>query len=159
MTTNDVSRYKKVLDVLNESVHLRWTEAFDSAHGISEGEHKRRHYTWISGLITGIAFAMEYPKLAVRIGQLVRNQKEAEELHLEFVTDWLARYVGEAGWPVEQKPELLKALREAYAPENVDSGAKAVFSDEGVLTWVERSQGEFPLETYHETWEDWSDVT
>ncbi len=62
-------------------------------------------------------------------------------------------------YPLEPDETALKIIADKYTSRKVEvTKAKTVFSDEGVLSWVEKGEHEYPLETWRETWEDWNDV-
>ena len=157
----ELTQSQKVINILSQSLHLRFNEATDAAAGISEDEHNRRHYLWVSGMLAGIAFAMDYPRLAVQAGKLARTDEKTREFALPFVVDALARHMGDEMWPLTPSEKKLAALADAVRDHDPKYfvnplGVRVQFSTDGVLSWVDKQQGEYPLETWLDTytWDD-----
>ncbi len=157
----ELADHQKIVNVIAQALHLRHSEATDAANGITEEEHRRRHYVWVSGVLAGMQLSMDYPKLAVRAWGKVKAAEESREFTLPMVADALAQMITDNVWPITADETKLRVLADKVSDGkfNVDTGKdKAAFTDDGVLTWVEKGEREYPLETWHETWEDWADA-
>lgn len=161
MSTAD-KPHGKIINLISQSMHLRFDESVDQAVGITQGEHQRRHYMWVSGVLAGLAFAADYPKLAMFSLAKVREHQDSHEFALPFVADFLAREIGERVFDKGQKDiaVYLNLSRDVIlgARQTETLPIKAVFSEDGVLSWVEKQPGEYPLETWRDKWEDWEGV-
>ncbi len=161
MSTAD-KPHGKIINLISQSMHLRFDESVDQSAGITQGEHQRRHYLWVSGLLAGLAFAADYPNLAMSALSKVRAHPDSHEFALPFVADFLAREIGEQVFDKGQKDlaTYLNLKRDVIlgARQTETVPVKAVFSNDGVLTWEDKKPGEYPLETWRDQWEDWEGV-
>lgn len=155
------SNYDKIIAIISQGLHLRWSEEWDAAHGITQEEHNRRHYIWVSGVLAGIELLADYNKLGAIVYKTVKADDKTKEFQLPSVADFLARQISDTLLPLKPSQDRLEEIAQqvTVGARNTDVvNTKPVFADDGTISWAEKRPGERPLETWHETWEDWEQV-
>ena len=155
------TNFDKCMAIISQGLHLRWSEEYDAAHGITQEEHNRRHYIWVSGVLTGLQLLADYNKLGASVFKIVKSDEKSKEFVLPFTADFLARQLGDTLVGLKPSQDRLEEIANQVtvgARNTRIEAVKAEFGDDGQLTWAYKKAEERPLPTWRDEFEEWEEA-